>query len=550
MKKKIQSFSLFSDRSLILLISVVTLLLQLISFVTTWNGSKIYLENIFPFASLFFAVAIQATAYFFSNSLRNRVNPLKILALTIALCCSTYYSYIGIYNSVNSPVSHLRECYTKISDDLQNRLDTESAARTAQAKKELGDAYACIIAEYTMLINTLENTAACRLALSEIDTSRTNSMRAPSKSSYENYEDYVAAYNAYIAGISSSNKTETDAAQTLTLTSYGFASMEELNTTEQQTNATLQVLLATFSDYASVSDAESTDTTANLTDIVTAHYSAIYKSTEDAILGIAPSPEADRQISCFFQAAKLCGYEGNSALSYCRNLEICANATASPLLADYRSLAAALSGGHVTDENIMALKSSMDSEILTAILTLNTLLPEETQLSSDASLYHITDLYLVPIAALKKTDTRMTAIFCLLVAALVDLLSVLFAVSLKCKTPLWEKHLLGRIPFTDLEPQIFAALPANQNGADALYQFMANFSPSPLTECDGYMMVANMDDLADYKVLAASLCQLNLAKAIPAGFPESEKELLLLKARFAFWANHFISESRKETAYV
>ena len=103
--KSKRRLSLFGDSALVVLISIVTLLLQSISFATTWNGSKIYLEGVFPYASLLFAVAIQATAYFFSNSLRSRLSFLKMAALCAALCCSTYYSYIGIYNSVNSPCS-------------------------------------------------------------------------------------------------------------------------------------------------------------------------------------------------------------------------------------------------------------------------------------------------------------------------------------------------------------------------------------------------------------------------------------------------------------
>ncbi len=552
MKKKTHSFSLFSDEALVILVSLVTLLLQLISFATTWNGTKIYLENIFPCASLFFAIAIQATAYFLSNSLRNRIGCLKILALVMALCCSTYYSYIGIYNSVNSPVSYLQERYTEIADELTNQLAEETNIRTSQAKKELGDAGASIIARYYALTSELANIESCRQELSEIDTSHTDSLRAPSKSAYENYEDYVAAYNAYIAGISSGSRTETDAAQALILASYGFSSMEELQTAEQQTTATLQVLLSTLSDCAQ-------DATTNFPQAVTLLQGSIYETIDATALGISPTSVQNRQISCFFQTASLCEYEGQSALLLCADLEFCAKAAAAPLLTDYQSLVASLLDGQINDGNIMTLKTAMDSEIMSAILTLNSILPQESHLSLNDTRYQITDLYLVPITALQKSDTRMTALFCLFVATLVDFLSVLFAISLKKKKPLWEKRFLGKTSFVDLETQIFASLPMSSDTddatcrqigtANALHNFLTRFSPSPLTENDGYMMVAKTSDLKEFQVLAALLCQVNLAKIVPESFLDNTDETLLLKARFVLWANQYICHARKEAAY-
>lgn len=542
MKKKQQAFSLFSDASLIILVSFVTLLLQLISFATTWNGSKIYLENIFPCASLFFAIAIQATAYFLSNSLRNRIGCLRILALAAALCCSTYYSYIGIYNAVNSPVSFLQERYNEIASELTNGFSQEIYARTAQAKKELGDATACIISEYTALTSRLENINACRNALEEIDTAHTESMRAPSRSAYENYEDYVAAYNAYIAGISSGSKTETDTAQSLILASYGFSSIEELHTAEQQTAASLQVLSATLSGYASD---ESTDFSATIMKL----QSFIYETIDAAALGISPSLTEIEQISCFFQAAFQCGYDGNSALLLCEELDLCAKTCVNPLLTDYQSLLNSLENGQVTDSNIMELKATMDSEILSAILTVNTLLPDENHLALSDVRYQITDLYLIPINALQRADTRMTALFCLFVAVLVDFLSVLFAVSLKQKTPFWERRLLGKTRFTDLEPQIFASLPADMNTSAALHCFLLHFSPSPLTEGEGYMLAAKTPDLADFQILSALLCQVNLAKIVPGELLDTDNDTLLLKSRFVFWANRLIYQARKERTY-
>lgn len=143
--------ALFSEKALVALISLVTLLLQLISFATTWQGSQIYLEGVFPYASLYFAVAVQSVSYFFSNSLRNRIRPLKIIALCMALCCSTYYSYIGIYNSVNSPTSYLQEHYVQIAQRLTQSYQSELEENLAEARTAIGNATSLVTEKYTVL---------------------------------------------------------------------------------------------------------------------------------------------------------------------------------------------------------------------------------------------------------------------------------------------------------------------------------------------------------------------------------------------------------------
>lgn len=159
----------------------MTLLLQLISFATTWNGARIYLENIFPYAALCFAIAIQAISYFFSNSLRSKASILKVVTLFTALCCSTYYSYIGIYNSVNSPVIYLQEKYICIAQELTLIYNVQLEETIASAQEAVNNASAQIIAEYTTLTGVTENINSCRSALEDLTIEYTSNMRAPSK---------------------------------------------------------------------------------------------------------------------------------------------------------------------------------------------------------------------------------------------------------------------------------------------------------------------------------------------------------------------------------
>lgn len=534
--KKIYHLSLFSEKALVLLISLVTLLLQLISFATTWNGAKIYLENIFPYAALCFAIAIQATAYFFSNSLRTRVSLLKVAALLAALCCSTYYSYIGIYNSVNSPVIYLQQSYTRIAQDLTITYNARMEETITSAQKALNDASAHIIAEYTALVGMEENINSCRVALEDLSIEYTSNMRAPKQSAYENYEDYAAAYQAYIDTISQNKNMELEAARQAALSSYGFSSVESLNTAQQSNTASLNAL-QTALELTNI-----TDLTETLSSMMVSLSAAIQKTAS----GIPLTGTAVTQMNRMFRAAGLCGYEYQNVSGLLSDLHLCAQVSATALLRDYAGLVTALPEGMVTTANTMTLKASMDSEIMTALIRLNSILPENAKLSYTDETYKITDLYLIPVKALQSPDTRLTAFFSLAVAVFIDGLSVLFAISLRRRKPLWKRRTLLFNRMEEYEPLIYAALPSVDTPCHALTEFLSHFSASPQTESDGYMLRTGLQDLNSYHPLVALLCQINLAKIVPVGFLDNDnnEETLLLKARFVFWANSMIYEEK------
>ena len=514
------------NNKLLILISVVTLLLQLISFATTWSGSKIYLEGVFPFASLLFAVAIQSTAYFLSNSLRTRVSLLKVTALFAAICCSTYYSYIGIYNSVNSPDRYLQKNYARISSELNGIFRTELQDNLSDAADAVGEAASLVTARISSLSQTRESILACRDALSGIESTYAEKMRAPKQSAYENYEDYAAAYNAYINSLSASSSTEDLAARNQVLASYGFSDPQDLALAESENAAAFSAICTALGITAEEDPAAFTATL----------QASVLTTLDNAASGIAPDASATARLYSLMQAANLCGYKGMETSDLLNTLRVCSDVSSDALLADYASLTLSLSGGRVTAANTMELKSSIDSQILSALLTINTLLPEQEQISLSDSRFLITDLYLIPVFALHDPASRTTAFFCLAVAGLIDGLSVLFAISLRRRKSLYGRHILLGTGFQDYAAQIFASLPQDKTSAASLTEFLSLFVPSPETEGAGYMMSADMTALNAYLPLAALLCQLNLAKILPSG-------TMLLKARFVFWANGIIYEN-------
>ncbi len=530
---KNDTFSLFSDKVLLILISVVTLLLQIISFATTWDGAKVYLDNIFPYAALCFAIAIQATSYFFSNSLRQKVRPLKLLALFATICCSIYFSYIGIYNSVNSPVTYLQENYMRISGDLQQLYQAELATAQRDARVAVQEASSSILAHYTSLRTEQENILACQTALEESAPEYSTGLRAPKQSSYANYEDYAAAYQAYINSLSQSKNTETDALRISLLNSHGFVSMEELNTCLQNNTAALSTLKSTLGVPEEVA----------LQEVVSATTVQLLSAIQDTAQGNTLSAKECADIERLLQAAELNGYRV-SHISLTDTLNQCTRLNAHTNLKAYEELVKALPDGAVTNANVMDLKASMDAEIMGAILQLNSILPEYRRLSASDSRYQITDLYFVPILALQQEDTLLTARFSLLFAGLIDILSLLFAISLRAKKPIWKRHTLLFNHLEEYEPLIYASLPSTDGSLQPLADFLSHFTPSPRTEADGYMLCGNPEALQQYNALIALLCQTNMAKLLPAGFDDYEKNTLLLKARFIFWANTKIYEEQ------
>ena len=285
--------------------------------------------------------------------------------------------------------------------------------------------------------------------------------------------------------------------------------MEELNTSLQNNTAALSTLQNTLgvTEEVSVQEIVSSMTMQLL--------SAIQETSQGSTLSTKECADFDRLL----QAAGLCGYNLPHA-SLTDALNHCALLNTHTQLKDYNTLVKALPNGTVTNANIMELKASMDSEIMAVILQLNSILPKNRRLSVSDSLYQITDLYFIPVIALQQEDTLLTARFSLLFAGLIDILSLLFAISLRSKKPLWKRHTLLFNHLEEYEPLIYASLPSTDGSLQPLADFLTHFMPSPRTEADGYMLCGNPENLQQYKALIALLCQTNLAKLLPAGFDD------------------------------
>lgn len=122
---------------------IFTLLLQILSFLTTYAGFTFFLKNINPFAPVILALVVQGTAYYLLNfrSSRKRDGNWKrnvLLCLVFAISITT--SFVGVSNTIRSPIEDIKETYngyrTVHNDYLETRVSqkntfTENDIRTA-----------------------------------------------------------------------------------------------------------------------------------------------------------------------------------------------------------------------------------------------------------------------------------------------------------------------------------------------------------------------------------------------------------------------------------
>ena len=525
----------FGEENLLRLVTFVTLLLQAISFVTTLQGATVFLGGIFVLAPLFFALAVQATAWFLAGSLRVRITPLRCVALGMALCCSTYYSYVGIYNTVNPPAMYLSAEYAQV----RSELDSTYAARRTQAFRTAQDQINTMVSElagqYSLLEQEGARLAACAKELEEVSAEYSGGLRAPSRSSYANYEDYAAAYNAYLASVTENSSAEQASARQAILTRYGFDSESALAEATAQNASDLSAFEAAAAELGGEGEtvaAQLESSRAFLLDALTA------AETEGSLSSDARS--------ALGRLVQLAAAQTGSALStddLLRPVDAALTGSGEGLMASFDELAAQLEGGRVTRANAQEMKTLLTSEILNAVLRVNEVADEEVLQADDPAL-QITDLHLKPLLALTVPTQRGMALFCLFLAALMDGLTLVFSIACRRKPTLLKARSPRRLLAENgdaLAAQVCACLPAGRDPMDELELFLSRFSASPDTLAEGYSLAAPRADLAVYERLCALLCQAGLASIRPAQGSEAAGETVLLRSDFLLYANELLT---------
>lgn len=557
----------FGNRTLLWLVAAVTLFLQIISFITTLNGAKVYLGGIFFLAPLLFALAIQCTVYFLSNSLRHKIAPMRLVVLAVAVVCSSYFSYIGIYNTINPPQHYLEARYEAIYRSLNSSYDSVREKFTSGVRDNTNLMVNHVTEQYTALLVRNTELQSCRDELEKVGSGITNQLRAPYRNSYEHYEDYVAAYNAYLSSISQNSGIEYSANQATVLSKYGFASQQEFAAALSAGAGKAEALQASINSMA-----QKVGVTAAENPAVTLESlrKAMLQGLADAAVSGAPSADTELLYSQF---ANLYTGLGGAKLP----ADVLADFRTGIAFAqenfmdDFQTAAAKLPAGKATQENAMELKGELDTQILRAVSVINTVSPKSTPLSAADERYIIYDLYILPLKNLVEADTAGMARFCLLMAALIDLLTVLFAVATRDRRPLLLARKTRTLTQngTHFAEQVYTSLllGGGENATERLGIFLERFEVSESTAKNGYSLCARKSALAGFTQLLSLLCQFNFARVIPAeayrelmrgntrgteaeplyGEEESGEmvqsgdDMVLLKSSFQLWANEKLS---------
>lgn len=103
-------------------------LLQSISFFTTYAGFTFFLGPVISFGPLFMAITVQGLCWYlmnFSSVKKRRTGWQKTFLLFLLICTSTITSYIGVFNSVARPIENLTTKYDSYVETVNTLIDDE-----------------------------------------------------------------------------------------------------------------------------------------------------------------------------------------------------------------------------------------------------------------------------------------------------------------------------------------------------------------------------------------------------------------------------------------
>lgn len=129
------------------------LLLQVVSFFTTYAGVAMYFGNVFDLAPLFIALTIQGVLYLTAVSAfqPGKKNRRKRVALILCTFISVAFSYTGLVTLANSPLTDYKRAYDSYVDTFQALKEEVS-----QENLDVDSLAADISNEYLKTINTLQ----------------------------------------------------------------------------------------------------------------------------------------------------------------------------------------------------------------------------------------------------------------------------------------------------------------------------------------------------------------------------------------------------------
>lgn len=508
-----RGLAIFSEKALMIAAALISLLLQIISFVTTWQGAEAYFSSAFPLAPLLFAVAVQSVVYFTSNSIRRKPGAGKIIALALALLCSNYFSFVGIYSAVNPPTVYLQQTYNAYSAELTAAAEELDSARKARSTGDIDAAVNAVISRYSEL--TSQKAAMDKLTeqLAEISgTGVTAGMTPPSRWNYATYEDYAAAYQAYIEGISQGTAAAAGTEAQALLSRYGFTSDADAAERSAELTAEMSLIEGVFGASGS------------------GFYSAAEQIRAEMLAGGRNA--AERVFSLY---EKLSG----------NRLEYTADIPGVTLgLPEYSELSAGKAPAAVREQMLGKISSACD--------TINA---AGGDVSVDS--FPVENVYTLPLRAV-FVDFRTDAAVSMALALLTDYLSLAAAVSYVQKKSILAARNTAQAAASDeffFEQNIAGALRLGafaegtelresdeKQLSERLAEYVSRFTAADFAAEQGCTLLARREDVKDHELLTAFLCQCGYAKLLTAEEVgtlggKADSDCVLLRTKFLMWVS-------------
>lgn len=588
---------IFNKTSLAWLIVLVTLLLQLISLATTYKGSIVYFGGInLPFnlsAPLLFALSIQLIVFCVSHTLRSNFRKGFLIVLILATLCSTYFSYIGIYNYINSPLNYLEERYTQINSNISDKYETLRETNKSSITKTMLNLINDLSTSYASLSMEVDNNNKLSEDIANISidnniiNSQTNSVSKPNINNYgDNLDQYysdMAKYNAAIGNMitdstkqDSSLKNELYNAQVNSI--LGGKSLDEFTAESIDTKSKKEQLeKGVNTSYTLISSEENSLT-------IDEKLLKIQDYCQNYIQGINGDKDIFTTILLNLNSQILI-IKNESSIDNLQtqiNEFLILNKKDSDIMksfSDLKSIVYTNSTGNnysnnvtLTEENAMELYSLMNSEVKSALYTLNHISSNTEKINSNNEDYIIHNLYVLPVLNLFTLNEEISmSWFCLIFAILIDGLTIIFAIMEgKEKTPLFAKstkEVVGRSKDSIENLLMLSLLSSDIDSRDEervekillkLKNFVSSFNL--LTEAleNGYSMYCPLSSLEEYQGFLATLCQFNLATIISSKelffndqTPDIQDEnFVLIKSKFMIWANDKIVSLTLNNQYI
>ncbi|MEG2776792.1 MAG: hypothetical protein RR915_06290 [Cellulosilyticaceae bacterium] len=588
---------IFNQTTLAWLVVVVTVFLQIISLATTYEGSQVYFGGVaLPFglsAPLLFALAIQLIVFCMSHTIRKNFKLWLVMILSMATLCSAYFSYIGIYNYINSPIDYLEERYQQIHGNITQKYQLVVDESENNMKEYVFELVNEISKTHTALTKQVDENSILSQKIDgvKVDSGKinnqTSSMRKPNINNYgENLDKYyadMAKYNAAVGNmITDTTKQDADLKNQLyeneVKAILGGKTKDEFMGESIETQTSKEQMEKIVGSMYQLINKERTEKTFDekVMDIQEYCLNYIIQGQGEKDIFSTVLTNLYTQVARIGKGEKLENFKedlGHFIVLNQKDAMMMKNLEEINKQA-YKEVYNIEPVGEVqlTQKDAMLLYTSMQSEIKSAAYLLNQMnaLDEPIVLTDED--YIMNNLYVLPIKnLLKDNEAKAMSWFCLAFAVLIDGLTLLFALMQgKEKTALFAKNnreIVGRSKEA-IEELLLATIMDNQvrgkegdrveNTLLQLEKFLKHFKLMPEGMESGYSMWCPLGDLEEYNAFLAIICQFNLASIL------SREDLLLLKeegevmeekyvlirTKFIIWAKQKIADLALRQEYI